>query len=476
MSPADTTSKPQSPVEMSIDVEEPIIDGITYTTIQEGLAKILLPKASTDRQVFYNPVQQFNRDLTITVIKGFAALYQSGSGRKKRSRGGKHGKRVKLNGHSNVEDTEGVNGLEEKSVPEVEGETGRGIEEEEEKMVEDVLVEPVAKDGDLELITEQPPPEPTKPKPRFAILDALSASGLRANRYALEMPFVTTITANDMDPRAVESMSRNIAYNKTDSIVKPQISNAIAHMYRVAFPENHGGESKKYHVIDLDPYGTAAPFLDAAVQAVEDGGLLAVTCTDAGVFASTAYPEKCFSLYGGLPVKGDYSHEVGIRIILFAIATTAGKYGLIMEPLLSLSIDFYARVFVRIRKSPEGVKMLASKCMLAYSCGEGCGSWKIQRLGTAKERKPGGAWKYGIAKAPGENQQTCEHCGFKTHVSCQNVRSYIFMLIVHDCIDRGSYVLSRSSFRILHRSSHQEYYTRNVSRNLSYTSTNQWHA
>jgi tRNA G26 N,N-dimethylase Trm1 len=33
---------------------------------------------------------------------------------------------------------------------------------------------------------------------------------------------------------------------------------------------------------DLDPYGTASPFLDAAVQAAKDGGLLCVTCTDAG--------------------------------------------------------------------------------------------------------------------------------------------------------------------------------------------------
>ena len=65
------------------------------------------------------------------------------------------------------------------------------------------------------------------------------------------------------------------------------------------------------HVVDLDPYGTAAPFLDAAVQAVTDDGtrymslllatvvthanltgLLCVTCTDLAVLAGTNYPEK----------------------------------------------------------------------------------------------------------------------------------------------------------------------------------------
>lgn len=31
-------------------------------------------------------------------------------------------------------------------------------------------------------------------------------------------------------------------------------------------------ERAPFDVIDLDPYGSAAPFLDAAVQAVSDGG------------------------------------------------------------------------------------------------------------------------------------------------------------------------------------------------------------
>lgn len=40
--------------------------------------------------------------------------------------------------------------------------------------------------------------------------------------------------------------------------------------------QNPGG----YHAVDLDPYGTPAQFLDAAVQSVAEGGLLMVTATD----------------------------------------------------------------------------------------------------------------------------------------------------------------------------------------------------
>lgn len=35
---------------------------------------------------------------------------------------------------------------------------------------------------------------------------------------------------------------------------------------------NHRTERNRVDVVDLDPYGTAAPFVDAAVQCVSDGG------------------------------------------------------------------------------------------------------------------------------------------------------------------------------------------------------------
>ena len=177
--------------------------------------------------------------------------------------------------------------------------------------------------------------------------------------------------------------------------------------------------SLKYDVIDLDPYGTAGPFLDAAVQAIADGGLLCVTCTDAGVFASIGYPEKTYALYGGLPLKGPHCHEAGLRLIIHAISTSAARYGRSIEPLLSLSIDFYARVFVRIRSSPTEVKMLAGKTMIVYNCDQGCGAWTTQPLGRHRlmhGKKGGEYFKFGLAQAP-QCSENCSHCGRKTHVS-----------------------------------------------------------
>ncbi|KAI9771011.1 MAG: RNA methyltransferase tRNA(m5U54)methyltransferase [Candelina submexicana] len=261
-------------------------------------------------------------------------------------------------------------------------------------------------------------------RPSFSILDALSATGLRALRYAQEIPFVTLVTANDLLPTATASIKLNVQHNHLEGKIVPITGNALAHMYSVldgsSLPRPaQQGLRGKYDVIDLDPYGSAAPFLDAAVQALNNGGLLCVTCTDAGVFASSGYPEKTYALYGGLPIKGPQSHEGGLRLILHAISTSAARYGIAIEPLLSLSIDFYARLFVRARKSAAEVKFLAGKTMVVYNCDQGCGAWSTQLLARNREEKDkvGGTFsKHGLAQAPSAGER-CEHCGFKTHLA-----------------------------------------------------------
>lgn len=42
---------------------------------------------------------------------------------------------------------------------------------------------------------------------------------------------------------------------------------------------NHREERRRVDVVDLDPYGTASPFIDSAVQCIKDGGQLLQTAT-----------------------------------------------------------------------------------------------------------------------------------------------------------------------------------------------------
>lgn len=410
----------------------------TYTIVREGLAEILSPKQPTDgrpngsherpraQAVFYNPIQQFNRDLSVLAIRAFgedlAVIRQGKQKRRKLNwarddhRGQKRKRELADDGAQAGGAAVQTNSIADTGVGGNGAAAGSKIKEEE---TEGLLADVESNGLSHEQGTGEQVPGKTTSSSNFPfrILDALSATGLRAIRYAKEIPATTLVTANDLSVEATASINLNVMHNKIPHKINILTGDAQAHMYNVA--TSKPGEQTHYEVIDLDPYGTAAPFLDSAVRALVDGGLLCVTCTDAGVFASTGFLEKTFSQYGGLPVKGPQSHEGGLRIILHAIALCAARYGLSIEPLLSLSIDFYVRVFVRVYRSPAQVKFLASKSMIVYSCDQGCGAWTTQFLAQTREhhaRNGSTLHKFTLAQAP-TTSPYCEHCGFKTHLS-----------------------------------------------------------
>ncbi|KAF2712201.1 TRM-domain-containing protein [Pleomassaria siparia CBS 279.74] len=417
-------------------------EGREYTTIKEGLAHILVPhdiptshdpkmsKEDTQKQqVFYNPIQQFNRDLSVLAIKTFGEdlilrrtqkhehAQKKGSKKKNKTSQSEIDKPMD-NGQSVARPLDEPPSKKRKATDNIEDVSPNDQPLKKTKMhdtVEDaqsVVIEDVSAISEEQNGAAISTGEAPLWRPGFKILDALSATGLRAVRYAQEIPFSTSITANDMSSKAVESIALNIKHNKLEHKIHPSTGNAMAHMY--SFVDKRG-----YDVIDLDPYGTAAPFIDAAIQAINDDGLLCVTCTDSAIFASHGYLEKTYSQYGGLPLIGEACHEGGIRLILHAIASSAGRYGMAIEPLLSLSIDYYARVFVRVRKSPNDVKLLAGKTMIVHHCHNGCGAFSTQYLARNKQiqNKIGNPmFKYSFAAAPSTTEQ-CEHCGKKAHLS-----------------------------------------------------------
>lgn len=436
--------------------------GKEYTTVKEGLAYILVPKPALDaakqsndseggvQNVFYNPIQQFNRDLTVLAIKAYGEekLQEKELAFQRKIQSLRLKKRKRQDQKTDSERSAKAPKISDtlpataESAPKEDATQSEPAHAEAEQnpaadigssvTVLDQTAVPEAStasnDGSAASKTDE---KPSRPPPSFKILDALSATGLRAIRYSQEIPFVTSVTSNDLLAEAVDSIKLNVEHNKLQSKVNVSHDDAIAYMYTLVAQElrrqnatRHPdpAKSNRYDVVDLDPYGTAAPFLDAAVQAVkDDGGLLCVTCTDSGVWASNGYPEKAYSLYGGIPLKGgQHSHEVGLRLILHAIESSAARYGLAMEPLLSLSIDFYVRVFVRIRKSPASVKFQAGKSMIAYNCDNGCGSWATQMLAKNKSvpnKKGGGTfYKHVIASGPPSDRH-CDYCGSMMHIS-----------------------------------------------------------
>ncbi|KIM28758.1 hypothetical protein M408DRAFT_329214 [Serendipita vermifera MAFF 305830] len=334
-----------------------------YKLHTENSAHILLPDTN---DAFLNPVQEFNRDLSVASIRVWAEERDAMK------------KQKWLERQRDQPDSKSSSKRRKLA-----GEDGKPMEE-----------------GQASEAKEYDPHG-------VVILEALSATGLRSIRYAKEIPQVKYVLANDLSPAACQAMRQNVDINglgakgADGSEVMPKVrvneGDACTLMY------SHRALKDRVDVVDLDPYGTAAPFLDAAVQAVRDDGLLCVTCTDLAVLASGNYPEKCFSNYGGVPVRGEYCHESSLRLVLNAIATAASRYGRSITPLLSLSIDFYVRLFVRVKTNPTEVKKLASKTATYYICTV-CQSHYEQPLGR-------------IVETPGKKGSSEPSLAYKTHIA-----------------------------------------------------------
>uniref|UniRef100_A0A224Z2D4 tRNA (guanine(26)-N(2))-dimethyltransferase n=1 Tax=Rhipicephalus zambeziensis TaxID=60191 RepID=A0A224Z2D4_9ACAR len=304
------------------------IDKTPQTSVTEGKAEVLFPSS---HDVFYNPVQEFNRDMSVAVIQEFIATRR-----------------------------------------------------------EELANEKTAQNVDPQAY-------------KVSILEALAASGLRSIRYALEIDGVGKILANDYSTQAVESMKANIEHNKVGHIVVPNRDEAALLM--------HMHKTDRFDVIDLDPYGSPAPFLDAAVQAVQDRGLLLVTCTDMAILCGNS-SETCRAKYGAVSLKSKCCHEMALRIILQSIESHANRYGRYTVPLLAISVDFYVRVFVRVYTGPAIVKRSTSKLGMVYQC-SGCESFSLQPLGRCTEK--GNSFKFSPAVGPPVGL-TCSHCGHKHHI------------------------------------------------------------
>uniref|UniRef100_A0AAX7T8H7 tRNA (guanine(26)-N(2))-dimethyltransferase n=1 Tax=Astatotilapia calliptera TaxID=8154 RepID=A0AAX7T8H7_ASTCA len=332
------------------------------TVVKEGKAAILFPSAN---EVFYNPVQEFNRDLTCAVITEFARELLAQRGVKVVLPSEQERVVVSLSEETNEAEaqTEEKNGSEEPAVT--------------------ACVSP-------NLLCQR----------GLRVLEGLAASGLRSVRFALEVPGLQSVTANDFSAKAAALIARNAQYNGVSHLLHASCRDASMLMYDMR------AKKDRYDVIDLDPYGSPASFLDAAVQSVSEGGLLCITCTDMAVMAGNS-GETCYSKYGSVSIKAKYCHEMALRIILHSLDQRAGVYQRYIQPLLSVSVDFYIRVFVRVFTGQATVKNSASKQALVYNC-VGCGAFHLQRMG--RRTSNGKHMKYSAATGPPVGPE-CEHCG-----------------------------------------------------------------
>ncbi|KAK4477545.1 hypothetical protein RD792_016776 [Penstemon davidsonii] len=369
-----------------------------FTVIKEGEAEILM---HAKNEVFYNKTQVNNRDMSIAVLRTFISKrkqeHEAMLSRRKNT-GPKVAEEPAVEPEA-IEDSVMHNG---KSIGECEVSEEKSQDEQPCIISENPAANQEGGKGRKEL---KPP----------RVLEALSASGLRALRYAREVDGIGQVVALDNDKASVEACRRNIKFNGSVACSKVESNLADARVYMMTHP-------KEFDVVDLDPYGSPSVFLDSAVQSVVDGGILMCTATDMAVLCG-GNGEVCYSKYGSYPLRGKYCHEMALRILLACIESHANRYKRYIVPVLSVQMDFYVRVFVRIYTSASAMKNTPLKLSYVYQC-IGCDSFHLQTIGRTVSKNTSVRYLPGFGPAVA---QECSDCGKK-----YNMGGPIWSAPIHD--------------------------------------------
>src|SRR3989338_8773318 len=182
------------------------------------------------------------------------------------------------------------------------------------------------------------------------IADPLAATGVRSIRFLKELSAskIKRICINDYDKNAAKLIKENFALNKIQYKNNPKIiiQNQDANIFLL--------NSTGFDYIDIDPFGTPNPFLDAACKRLARGGILAATATDTSALCGT-FPKACLRKYWAFPKKDAMMNETGLRILIRKIQLVAAQYDKALIPIFSYSKEHYMRVFLKNEKGKNKV-------------------------------------------------------------------------------------------------------------------------
>lgn len=175
---------------------------------------------------------------------------------------------------------------------------------------------------------------------KLSFADCLAGTGARGVRVANELAdFFDRVFINDVSPTsiglAVRSAKEN-AIEKSCFFSQEEACNFLL--------SRKGNAGARFDVVDVDPFGTPSPFVDCAMRAVKHGGMLSISATDTAVLCGV-YPKVAQRKYLGLPIRTDYAHEIGLRLIFGLLSMTAMRLESSIKPLFCHHDMHYFRTY-----------------------------------------------------------------------------------------------------------------------------------
>ena len=175
-------------------------------------------------------------------------------------------------------------------------------------------------------------------------LDSLSGLGARGLRVANEIQKTEKVVCNDANPSAIKLCEKSKVLNNIKNLSTSE--NEVC-----KFLNDYSSKNQRGSIVDLDPFGSPAKYIDCAIRATMHGGILSTTATDLQVLHGL-FNLACKRKYHGIPIKTEYSNEIAIRLILGCICFVAYRMDIQIVPLFVDNAMHYYRTYVKILNRP----------------------------------------------------------------------------------------------------------------------------
>jgi len=175
---------------------------------------------------------------------------------------------------------------------------------------------------------------------QLRVLDAMAGCGVRSLRYYLESG-ADWLWVNEGNPELHEVLRDNLEVTIPGDryeLVHEEANRLFLQCY---------ADRDYYDLLDIDAFGSGAPFISTSLWAARLGGLIYLTSTD-GRTISGREREKSLRVYGAYARHHPAVHEQGLRLLLGSLQQQAAAKQFGIEPIFSLfGVQTY-RVMVRL--------------------------------------------------------------------------------------------------------------------------------
>ncbi len=247
-----------------------------------------------------------------------------------------------------------------------------------------------------------------------SFLDALAGTGARGVRVANEATSEVEVTLVEFNEVSAKIAAKNVKVNRLAGRC------AMVHEESSAYLSSRFGRAERFDAVDIDPFGTPAPYVQGALTAAQDQGIVSMTATDTATLCGV-YPRVALRRYGALVSRSEFSHEAAVRVLLGFCARMGGVLDIGLQPMAAHSTLHYLRVYFRCSRgaaaSDSCIRQLGYVVTCA-SCHENALSPSpvalCQRCGS-KARSIGPQWLGELVDeaAVGESLRYCSSQGWR---------------------------------------------------------------